>query len=173
MKLDKATHEKFSGSTGHSSVGWMSRFPQENTSILEREIRSLGSEWTPGEVNTVVRIYRIPDGALQGDTISPKEWIQTAGTADRLTVEVKLRGDDNVFRQYVVGRTAPDVDPTTLSETIAFGDHTVKVRKSEVLNAEDAIGLFLYYYEHDQVPGGWALRELPEYADRSEATVDE
>lgn len=167
MSRRKPTHEMVNGSTQYTSTGWMSEFSEEIPGSLESVIGRLGRENRPGDVNTMVRIYPIPEGTLQGDKIQPKEWVQAAGTAERLTVEVKLRETDGVYRQYVVGRPSA-ASESSASEPIRFGEHEVAVRPSEVLSAADAVGLFQHYYEHASIPQGWSLRELPEYADTSE-----
>jgi hypothetical protein len=167
MSRLKPTHAMVNGSTEYTFTGWMSEFPEENLPMLGSAINKLGKERKPGDVNTMVRVYPLPEGAKQGEEVHPKEWVQTAGTAERLTVEVKRREADGAYRQYVVGRPSAAGEPSA-SEPIRFGEHEVSVRPSEVLSAADAVGLFQHYYEHASIPEGWNLRELPEYADTSE-----
>lgn len=100
----------------------------------------------------------------RGDNISPKEWIQVAGTADRLTVEAKFFSKYGLYRQYVVGRKEARTEQSE-TESIQFGEHQIPVRPSEVLTAAEAIQLFLYFYDNNRVEAGWHLRELPDYAE--------
>jgi len=154
----------------YTFTAWMSEFPEENAEMLARAINRLGLERESGDLDTMVRISRLPDDAKQGDILNPLEWIQTAGTARRLTVEVKRLEKDGIHRQYVVGRRGA-VSETAKSENIKFGDYHVSVRPSEVLDAAEAISLFQYYYDHHLVPSGWHMRELSEYAQDGEGEL--
>ena len=168
MTRRKPTHESVSGTTKGTFVGWMSEFPEEIPVYISNAIHGLGAENGPGDIDTFYRIYPIPEGATGPNQGDPKEWIQAAGTAERLTVEVKRREADGTYRQYTVGRPSAAGEPAE-SELILIGDkNELPVRPSEVLTAADAIGIFQHYYDHQTIPEGWHLRELPEYADTSE-----
>lgn len=156
-----------SGTTKGTISSWLSEFPEEVPAQIAIGINRLGRDGGFDDVHTFYRFYRLPEGANQDNRIDPKEWIQTAGTAARLTVEIKRREADGSYRQYVVGCPSAAGEPAE-SDVVQFGDHQVSVRPSEVLTAQDAIGIFQHYYDHHAIPEGWHLRELPEYADTSE-----
>lgn len=168
----KRTHEMVRISTQHTFASWMSDFPEENRPMIDRVIRKLGFEQGPDDINTIVRIYPIPEGAKQEDTLDPSTWLQTAGTAERLTVEYKRLEADGSYRQYVLGRPTAESESET-SEIIQFGDHQVSVLPSEVLTAKDAVAIFQFYYEHDTVPPNWHLRNLPQYTVSSTGVIGE
>lgn len=150
----------------------MSEFPEENPPMIDGAIRRLGRERGPDDINTIVRIYPLPEGAKQGDILDPSAWLQTAGTAERLTVELKRREDDGSYRQYVLGRPAGESE-SEISEIIQFGDHQVSVLPSEVLTADDAVDIFQFYYENGTVPPTWHLRNLPQYTVSSSGVIGE
>lgn len=153
------------GTTEGTIRAWMSEFREEIPAAISASINSLGIvDERFGDTNTSYRIYQIPEGAKQGDNISPKEWIQVAGTADRLTVEAKFFSKYGLYRQYVVGRKEARTEQAE-TESIQFGEHQIPVRPSEVLTAAEAIQLFLYFYDNNRVEAGWHLRELPDYAE--------
>ncbi|WP_337954309.1 hypothetical protein [Mycobacteroides abscessus] len=147
------------GTTRGTIRSWMSEFREEIPHAISYNINALGADGGFDDIHTSYRIYRIPDGMQQGDKISPTEWIQTAGTAERLTVEIKKQDSDGIYRQYVVGRSggAEEQDET---ESIQFGDFELPVRPSEVLTAADAIDLFLEFYDYNAIPPVWHLRPL-------------
>jgi hypothetical protein len=154
MRLDRPSHVRES----NLSSGWMSDFTEEIPGQIVAGINRLGDRGYE-----YYSIYPLPADAGIDERIYPNEWIQTAGTAQRLTVEVKRRDPDGVHRVYTVGRGGAADEPEE-SEVIQRGEHEYRVRPSEVLTAEDAIGLFQYYYDHDAVPASWHLREQPEFS---------
>lgn len=155
--MNRPTHESVTGTTAGTITSWMSEFREEIPHAIAYNINALGADGGFDDVHTSYRIYRIPEGAKQGDEINPKEWIQTAGTAERLTVEIKRQDTDGVYRQYVVGRPSA-ADELDESATIQFGEFQLTVRPSEALTAAEAIDLFLEYYDHDTIPPVWHLR---------------
>lgn len=84
-------------------------------------------------------------------------FIQAAGSADQMTVEVRLAAPDGETHLYTVGRPEP-ADGTTLipiSQTRA-----VRVFSNEVFTADEAAGIFYTYYLTDAVAQTYVLREL-------------
>lgn len=87
------------------------------------------------------------------------EYLQSAGSADRLTVEVR-RLEVGGYRQYVIGRPTAG-DPGPADEMIEWSDHRLWVRSSELFTADEAIPIYLHYWQHDAtLPTGVELRPL-------------
>lgn len=87
-------------------------------------------------------------------TLKSDEYIQCAGTADELTVEIRSRENDE-YVQSVIGRDGDGDggDPVT----IRWQGHETTVGPQEVWDAEGAARLFIEYYETGTV-GDWCTR---------------
>ncbi|MDT5095658.1 MAG: hypothetical protein QOH60_5021 [Mycobacterium sp.] len=155
MRLDRPTHV----AENNRSSGWMSNFTEEIPGQLAAIINRLGD----GEYEYYL-IYPLPADAEYDEVVHPTEWLQTAGSAERLTVEIKRLDDDGVHRLYTVGR-ADAANESNASEAVRRGDVEYAVRPSEVLTAADALTLFQHYYDHHEIPQGWHLREQAEFTD--------
>jgi hypothetical protein len=88
----------------------------------------------------------------------PKEYIQCAGSAERMTVEIR-RLIDGVGHQYVLGHpvTASAEPP---EETIAWDGVQTTVRSNEIFNASEAADLFIHYFRTSDSPDSYGRREL-------------
>jgi hypothetical protein len=106
-------------------------------------------------------LWSLPPGKSLDD-VSPfedaNEYIQCAGLAERMTVEVRrLNGDK--YEHFVVGR-APNGENPGKKETIHWEDVETVVASNEVFSADEAAGLFLSYYRTGWVPSSYVLRPL-------------
>lgn len=99
-----------------------------------------------------------PDGDGYRDSDYGGEYIQSAGSAGALTIEIRRREQDGEFHQYVVGHRGSDA----LSDDVELkvGEHSVRVRPSEVFAADEAADIFYQYFQTRTVIGSYALREL-------------
>lgn len=89
-----------------------------------------------------------------------EQFIQAAGSASGMTVEIRKTDDDGATRLYTVGR-APLADTTTPPTVrIKVGEHSTNVYPNEVFAAAEAAGLFFHYYLGDRIPDGYVLRDL-------------
>ena len=87
------------------------------------------------------------------------EYIQCAGSAERMTVEVR-RIAGGKAEQYVIGRP-PTGGNSASEETIHWDGHDTTVHANEVFTADEAAKLFLSYYRTGWVPSsGYVLRLL-------------
>lgn len=106
--------------------------------------------------------FSIPDEfdhATQDLRAEAEEYLQCAGSANRMTIEVR-RWEGSEYAQYVVGRT-PLVVADALDEEIGWGDHRLWVNSSEVFDASEAIAVFEHYRASDgSVPDDLHLRQL-------------
>lgn len=93
-------------------------------------------------------------------------FIQAAGSADAMTVEVRLPGPDGEGHLYTVGRPDPANRTTTL---IPISDkRAVRVFSNEVFTADEAAVIFYTYFLTDAVSQPYVLRELDLSQDLSE-----
>jgi hypothetical protein len=106
-----------------------------------------------GERKFALLLWRLPvDRTLDEIDLKtePVEYLQCAGSASRLTIEVSESDDGIGVRQYVLGTAdALSADPPT--EEIRWQDHTAEVYSSEVFDSSQAIEIFSYYLLHNVV----------------------
>lgn len=107
-------------------------------------------------------LWRAPDGAdLLAEIPFSEEYIQCAGDAEGVTVEVRVVDEAGTAHQYTVGRPTggDDSEPT---ETIRWdeGRHSTKVHPHEVFTLDEAADLFVAYYRDNRVPSDSTLREI-------------
>ena len=76
-------------------------------------------------------------------------YIQCAGTARRLTVELRRTQPDGTYTHWVLGRFVPT---GTESETIQWAEFSTRVHPEEVWTAADVAPLFDYYATHRTLP---------------------
>lgn len=88
-----------------------------------------------------------------------KEYIQAAGRADAMTVEIckadgSQWGVDRV--RYVIGH--PHQSDATLDTPIALPHSTEMRSRHEIFEADEAAQLFFNYYKTGDIPSGYTLR---------------
>jgi len=88
----------------------------------------------------------------------PAEYMQSAGSAAAMTVEVKRREDDGVLRQYAIGRRVNDAGNTVISW--AGGKHSITVPTSETFTAEQALPVYQQWCRDGTVSDTYRLRLL-------------
>jgi hypothetical protein len=127
---------------------------------IEDEIRRVLSSLDGADI-FAISLWELPAGK-ELDQVNHKRWpveyIQCAGTADRMTVEVR-RLESKQAHQFVVAASGEEVPATELIQWDA-GRHSTKLRPSEVMSWEEAAELFIAYYETGAVPPKYHLREL-------------
>ena len=107
-------------------------------------------------------MWRAPEGADLLDRIPfSEDYIQCAGSAEALTVEVRTVDADGTAHQYVIGKpgTTPTGEP---SEIIPWDDgrRSTRVYPNEVFTADEAADIFYAYFLTDTVPDTYQRREL-------------
>lgn len=85
-------------------------------------------------------------------------FMQAAGSADAMTVEVRLPGPDGESHLYTVGRSEPADASTTLIPI--SDDRAVRVFSNEIFTADEAAVIFYTYYLTESVSQPYVLREL-------------
>lgn len=116
-----------------------------------------------GEKKFAYKIAAYPPGLKSISTPKgwrPTQYLQCAGSAEVLAIEVRIVGDDGVARQFAVGRggggrsSAPSV-------RIPYGDtNSVTVYPDEVFEQEEAGDIFYRYFQTGSVGEQYTLREL-------------
>ena len=92
--------------------------------------------------------------------MSPEEFLQSAGTAETMSLELRQIKADGVALQYAVGRPGTEhVGEPSVPVTWA-DDHVLYAYPGEVYTAEEAAPVYLSYYDTGKVPEGYVLREL-------------
>ena len=107
-------------------------------------------------------LWRAPEGAdLLDDIPFSEEYLQCAGSAEAMTVEVRTLDADGTAHQYAVGKPGGDstAEPT---EVIRWdeGRHSTTVHPNEVFTADEAADVFYAYFLTDSVTEPYVLREL-------------
>lgn len=114
-----------------------------------------------GTTRYSLSLWRLPDG-LPLDRVDltrwPQEYVQAAGSRERLAVEVR-RLEEGGPRQLVAGRPGP-VDAAAADVAIPWDGHVLRVLPSEVFGADEAADLFVAYYDTGTMPDGRALRRI-------------
>ena len=87
----------------------------------------------------------------------PQEYIQAAGSKERLTVEI--RRIEGIGRQYVVGK-CPPAGPMSHQVAIHWSGYETCVQENEVFTAVEAAEVFVHYYATGRIPEVYALRNL-------------
>lgn len=96
----------------------------------------------------------------------PKEYLQSAGTATGMTIELRRMEADSAFHQYAVGRSSVGSNDDDVTITWPGNDpkapNSLTIPGSEVFTAEQTAAVYLHYIEHGgTVPKDCHLRELP------------
>lgn len=116
-----------------------------------------------GVVRCSLSLWRLPE-SVPFDRVDlaawPQEYVQAAGSADGMTVEVRRLGEPG-RRHYVVGRAVRDASGPPLEVVIPWNGFEARVYSSEVFSAAEAAEVFAQYYDTGQVPDTLRLRALP------------
>lgn len=125
---------------------------------ITRPIRALD-----GQANTYVALSRQVRAAPREDLSNEEldetlsSYLMAGGSAQAMTVEIR-RKEGEEYVQYAIGRD----EPTDRDEWvwITVGDNGANVHPNEVFDADEAIELFDFYYQHTTVPDSYTLRKL-------------
>ncbi|TCC36933.1 hypothetical protein [Kribbella sindirgiensis] len=153
--MKKVTHALTMNGRVHGEVKDPDLLPRE---VIEQRLGLLD-----GVDRYSLSLWRLPVG-VPFDRVDlavwPQEYVQVAGSADRMTVEVRRPGDPGE-RQYVVGRAVPDNSGPAGEVVIRWNGCESRVYSYEVFSAAEAAEVFVRYYETGQVPDTFRLRALP------------
>ncbi|MBK0421715.1 hypothetical protein JD292_06470 [Leucobacter sp. CSA2] len=139
-----------------------SRLSDTFRSFRDQIRRSLGR--LDGEETFAYSIYFVPDDAGWPDAPGYDDdlyndfYLQSAGTAEAMVIELKRKDIDGETRQYAVGRPAP-ADQSDMVE-VHYADSTLTVPPSEVFTADEATDIYYQYFQNQTIPEDLTLREL-------------
>ncbi|MBO0981416.1 hypothetical protein [Microbacterium sp. SD291] len=107
-------------------------------------------------------LWRAPEEAdLLDDIPLSDEYIQSAGSAEAMTLELRRLEADGSAHQYVIGKPGGE-QIANPAEVISWDDgrHSTRVHPHEVFTADEAAEVFYAYFLTDAVPAPYVLREL-------------
>lgn len=119
-----------------------------------------------GDENWYLLFYALPEGKSFEEVRhqATEEYIQAAGRAEAMTVEIRKPGGEQWGAQwlrYTVGH--PHDGDASLDVAIELPRSDVMVSRAEVFDAEEAAELFIAYYETGDLPPGYVLRPVEGY----------
>jgi hypothetical protein len=132
---------------------------------LQDEIRHR-LQMLDGQQRYSLVFWAIPDGVPfdRVDVDAVGEYLQCAGSAQRMTVEMRHVDDSGVAHHVVIGRPGPaDGDGAARDdpdEVVPWDGHEARVHPHEVFDAAEAGELFVSYYETGDVPASYARRPI-------------
>ena len=147
--------------SGFSGIG-RSELKDTFRPIPEQIRRELGL--LDGKEKVAYLIYYVPDEAGWPDAPGfdeskyDDEYLQSAGNAQRMVIEVRRLEDDGQYHQYAVGRAEPD-DSNELVE-VHYSSYTLTVPRSEVFTADEATPIYYQYFQTQTLAEDLSLREL-------------
>jgi hypothetical protein len=117
-----------------------------------------------GRRNFTYCLWKLPKGKhaddLVGDSRLPDAYLQAAGTARAMTVDVRLF-DEGRWQNFTLGRPATKKRfGRQKTATIRWLTHSVLVRENETFTAAQATVVFQHYFERETVPSGYELRPV-------------
>jgi hypothetical protein len=86
----------------------------------------------------------------------PQEYVQCAGSADRLTVEVRRATTLGGFVHEVIGRRGVfPGEGVVRDQEVRWDDYCMLVAEEEILTAADATDVFVAYFHEGDLPLGF------------------
>lgn len=134
--------------------------------VVRRQPTLLGSRLGGDDtrpVRSVTMLERLPqDKRLMDDLrgLWTNEFVQAAGTAEAMMIEVRKPNPDGSGTLYRLARPAPSGQRSTERVDIAWFERVDTIPVEEVFTAEEAGDVFWYYYQHSDVPTEYELRFL-------------
>ena len=111
-------------------------------------------------------LWRAPEGTdLRMDLPDSDNYMQCAGTAQKMTIEVRTVDSDGTVNQYTVGRTPPEgwsQKTEEPSEIIHWdrGRRSLRIYPHEVFDSEEAAAIFFDYFQTDGLSAPYVIREF-------------
>lgn len=120
-----------------------------------------------GVQNWYLLFYPLPEGKTFEEVRHQvtEQYIQAAGSADAMTVEIRKLGGGEwgaKWVRYTVGHE--HVGEQRLDVAIPLPNGNQMISRAEVFDAEEAGTLFMAYQRAGDVPPGYALRPVEGYA---------
>ncbi|MFZ4841011.1 hypothetical protein [Mycetocola saprophilus] len=117
-----------------------------------------------GDSRWAFSLWRGPEGGHLMDIDLDRfaqSYMQSAGSAQAMVIEVRFIEDDGIARRYGVGRPHGDyTGEPAVSIPYRSDEAAVWVYPSEVFDAAEAAGIYDHYFHTDRVPADYVLRPL-------------
>lgn len=109
-------------------------------------------------------LWKLPEGQHADGEIDHKTWpdayMQVAGTAKAMTVDVRML-DEGKWTNFTVGRqTVKKRLGRQKTTVIRWLNHSIVVRENEVFDSAEATTMFEHYLERGTAPAGYELRPV-------------
>ncbi len=114
-----------------------------------------------GEELFAVSLARLPEGRSLADRLPddwPSSFLQSAGTSERMTIEMRSAAGAAGEAQHVVVARAPT--GAAQAVLISWPHGSQQVRDTETFDAAEATRIYLHYYEHGTIPEEYVTRPL-------------
>lgn len=118
--------------------------------------------------NWYVILFALPDGLtydqMRKEKIGATEYVQAAGTAVKMAVEIcKLGGEQwgASWVRYGIGRQHEGTAPVDVVLELPLGPEMISA--PEVFAAEEAAQIFMSYYKTGEIPDEYMLRPIEGY----------
>lgn len=141
-------------------MGYLSPDPEEARDELSRRLGAFD-----GGKNYLTSMWQVSPQLTKFDRPTPSDlFMQAAGTAEAMTVEMRAKTDRGA-EMFKVGR--PIVDPTDTDETVIplWPGKDETLQRHEVLTAAEAIDAFMAYYLTGVVTRPFTLRSIELWPD--------
>lgn len=145
--------------TNGASVGPLTSISRPYAAQIRRFLDLLD-----GDTRWAFSLWRAPEGVHLMDIDLdrfPQAYLQSAGSAQAMAIEVRFIEDDGTARRYAVGRPHGNyAGEPTVSIPYRSNEAAVRVYPSEVFDAAEAAGIYDQYFQTDRVPADYVLRPL-------------
>lgn len=116
--------------------------------------------------NWYLLLYPLPEGKSFEDVRNQatEQYIQAAGSADRMVLEVRKPGGEQwgaAWVRYVIGHQHEGNPPLDVTVPLPKGDEMIS--RPEVFDAEEAGRIFMTYHKTGDIPPDYMLRPTEGY----------
>ncbi|MDP3950587.1 hypothetical protein [Microbacterium sp.] len=152
----------FAETTARGQTGWID---ERRRPILDHLRLMLGHLDGAGKYTYSIWRAKNPESIVVRRQDAGDTFIQAAGSADAMTVEVRLVDSDGTGRLYTVGRREAAEGDRVL---VPISDErAVRVAPNELFDKEEAAAIFADFYRTEAVSETYELRELDLSHDQS------
>lgn len=152
------TYGPFAETTPRGQTGWI----DERRRPISEHVRAVLGK-LDGTSRFTYTVWRgsNPESIVVTHGDDAETFIQAAGSAEAMTVEVRLRGEDGDHHLYTIGRKQTAGAGTDETVLVPIGpDRSVRVLLREIFTADEAAEIFAAFTRTDTVPEVYARREL-------------
>lgn len=119
-----------------------------------------------GVENWCLLFYPLPEGKgfEEVRNQATEQYIQAAGSAEAMTVEIRKPGGAQWgadWVRYVIGHPHEGTPPLDVAIPLPRGDQMIS--RPEVFDAEEAAKIFMSYHTTGDIPPGYVLRPVEGY----------